>query len=46
MSQIDLIESYSFSIALCGEKTLKKQLLKKCKYERTMNEIPSLLGIK
>ena len=50
MGQIDLFKNYSYLIGLCEKKkTLKKSketTTQKCKYERTINEIPKPLGIR
>ena len=46
MCQRHLFENYSYSIGQCEIENLEKQLHKKFKYERTMNEISEPLDIK
>ena len=44
IGQIDLFKNYFYLIRPCVKEPLKKQLLKKCKYECIMNVIPKFLA--
>ena len=46
MSQINLFKIIRIRLDRVHKKILKDQLNKKCKYERTLNAVPKLLGIK
>ena len=46
MDQIDLFKELFMFDKTVREKTLKRQLHTKCKYERKMNAIPNNLSIK